>query len=255
MAAGRLLAGGICALAGLSGRLPIALALTAVLIVLVVGGLSSRWGLPSRWRMVWLADAWTLGLGTPLVTINAYVATQDRPLTPVETSLYVETVLGIGACAVGLVVLSHRIANGERALRGYLLLPLALQVSILLPSTRQGDPRSLLVALAGIYLIAGAVTMLGWTLPGPARSLVALLGLLVYLVLAGVVSGGLTALFTRPSPVPVIHVLLALASVLLLASESVVASPRGHRHRLANPGHRDPLRDRNRSDSGATGLS
>jgi MFS family permease len=254
MAVGRLLAGAICALAGLSGRLPISLALTALLLGLAAGGLTRRWGLPARWRAVWLADAWTLGLGTPLVTINAYVATQDRPLTPVEASLYLETVLGIGACAIGLVVLSHRIASGQRALRGYLLLPLVLQVTVLLPSARQSDPRSFLVALGGIYLIAGAVMTLGWALPGPARSLVALVSVLVYLVLAGVMSDGLTTLFARPSPVPSIHVLLSLASVLLLASESWTVPLRGPRHGLANRDRRLTQGDRNRSDPEASGL-
>ena len=247
MAAGRWLAGVICAVAAiLYARGPLALALTALLVALVAGGLPRRWGLPARWRATWLADAWTLGLITPLATVNAYVATQDRALTNVEASLYFETALALCTAIIRLLVLSRRLAYDDATLRAYLLLPPALQAAVLLPSARQGDPRSLLVALGGMYLAAGTMTTLGWALPGKARGWLALAGLLLYLGLVGIVTGGLASLFSRPSPVPLVHLLISLAGVLMLAVEGPIeANPPRRAARLGTstrrpsaPGHR-----------------
>jgi hypothetical protein len=241
MAAGRWLAGVICAVAAiLYARGPLALALTAVLVALVAGGLPRRWGLPARWRATWLADAWALGLITPLATVNAYVATQDRALTNVEASLYFETALALCAAIIGLLVLSRRLAYDDATLRAYLLLPAVLQAAVLLPSVRQGDARSLLVALGGIYLAAGAITTLGWSFPGRARGWLALAGLMVYLGLVGVATGELAALFSRPSPVPLVHVLISLAGVLMLAVEGWVGPDAPRRTALPATGERRP---------------
>lgn len=252
MASGRLLAGLICALAGLSGRASLALALTALLAALAVGGLSRRWGLPAGWQAAWLADAWTLGLVMPLATMNAYVATQDRALTAVEASLYFETALGLCAAVLGLLVLSRRLASAEPALRSYLLLPSALQVAILMPGARQGDPRSLLVALAGIYLMAGVITAVGWALPRPSRPWLALAGLIIYLALVGALSGGLAALFARPAPVPLVHTALSLAGVVMLAVEGQEGRASGHQIALARSTRRRGRRGRNRRGSGTS---
>uniref|UniRef100_A0A831TF88 Uncharacterized protein n=1 Tax=Thermorudis peleae TaxID=1382356 RepID=A0A831TF88_9BACT len=247
MAAGRWLAGITCTAAAVAyARGPLAFALTALLVALVVGGLASRWALPARWRATWLADAWTLGLITPLATVNAYVATQDRALTGVEASLYFETALALCAAIIGLLLLGRRLARGDTALRAYVLLPAALQAAVLLPSARQGDPRSLLVALGGMYLAAGTMTTLGWALPGKARGWLALAGLLLYLGLVGIVTGGLASLFSRPSPVPLVHLLISLAGVLMLAVEGPIeANPPRRAARLGTstrrpsaPGHR-----------------
>ena len=239
MAAGRWLAGAICAAAALLyARGPLALALTALLAALVAGGLPRRWGLPARWRATWLADAWTLGLITPLATVNAYVATQDRALTNVEASLYFETALALCAAIIGLLLLSRRLAYDDVTLRAYLLLPPALQAAVLLPSARQGDPRSLLVALGGIYLAAGVLTTLGWSLSGRARGWLTLAGLVAYLGLVGVATGGLASLFSRPSPVPLVHVLISLAGVLMLAVEGWVGPDAPRRTTLPAAGER-----------------
>lgn len=215
MAAGRWLAGTACAAAALLyTRGPVAFVLAGLLVVLAAGGLSGRWGIPSRWRAAWTADAWTLGLVTPLATVNAYVAAQDRALTSVEASLYYETAAALVVALAGLVWLAYRLVPDEATARPVLLLPAAAQAAVLLPSAHQGDPRSILVALAGIYLVTAVLTTAVWAAPAGTRGWMALAGLVVYVGLIGVVTGGLRALFDRPSPVPAMHVLLSLLAVL-----------------------------------------
>lgn len=141
------------ALAGLAAAL-----IAGLLVVCVYAW---RSGLP-RWGLVWINDLVSLGLLTPFLVLNGFVASEQSSLLAAERSAYGETALLAGAALLLLLLLCGWARRFLPGLTGVLYLPGALQVVALVAAFDDYRDGTVLEAVGIVYLIAAAATCAGW---------------------------------------------------------------------------------------------
>lgn len=196
-----------------------ALTLGVLVALLAVSVLAWRSGLP-RWSAVWIVDTVSLGVLTPLLVMNGFVAAETNPLLPAERSAYLQTVFGVIAALVITAWVARRFAVLLPGMAGILILPGALQLPSLVAVLNDYRDMAVLSAIAGTYAVGAVVVLGGWFLPVAIHRWLAAAVWVGFAVVLSVTKPGLSALNARHDPITFWHPLLlglALACLLLVS--------------------------------------
>lgn len=192
------------------------------------------------WLVTWLADLVGLGLVTPLLVMNAFVAADALPLLPAERSAYLQTAVGALVVFVLLAGGAWWLSRDAAWLAGLAMLPAALQIPALLGTLDDFRDATVLTALGAAYAVAALATVAGWFLPRVARGWLPAAVFGAYVGVLILLTPGLRTVSERSAPTTTVQPLLLLVAAGALVAIGMASMLRGHGPRGRRRGRPDP---------------